>query len=252
MRRGLLAVAAAILAAAPCHAAVLRVSAAASLREPMKEIARRFEAENPGDSVELNFAGSQVLRAQIEQGAPVDVFAGADTIQMDALRARKLTDPAAIFCHNALVVVTPRSGAKVRRLADLARPGTRIVLAGDAVPAGRYANLAIAAMSRSSRFGRGFRNRVMSNVASRESNVRAVLSKVTLGEADAGIVYATDARTAAAKVRVISIPKAFMPVASYPIAMVSGSTRRPLAAAFIRVVRSADGRQILARHGFLP
>jgi molybdate transport system substrate-binding protein len=252
VRRSAIALGFAIATGAASRAAVVRVSAASSLRESMQEIGSVFEAAHPGDTVEFNFAGSQVLRTQIERGARVDVFAGADKKHMDALRAKKRVEPPAVFAHNALEVVTPKDAAKVRRLSDIARPGIRLVLAGDAVPAGNYANLAIAAMSRSGKYGRDFRRRVTNNIVSRESNVRMALSKITLGEADAAIVYVTDAATVSTRVNAIAIPKPFSPLVSYPIAVVAGTRELKLAREFTRLVRSAAGKRILARYGFRP
>ncbi len=240
------AVALAGLASGPASAETVRVFAASSLTEAFGEIAAVFEAGHPGTRLELSFAGSQVLRTQIEQGAPADVFASADREHADALVRKGLLGPTRVFARNALVVVAPAEAAKVSSLADLALPGTRVVLAGPAVPAGRYAAEALRRLDAQSGLGAGFGARVRANVVSEETNVRATLSKVLLGEADAGFVYATDAASAAARVRVLELPVDV--VAEYPI----GVLRRAAlpSAAFVDLVLGERGQAILRRHGF--
>jgi molybdate transport system substrate-binding protein len=243
MRRLLIAV---LLAALPAVARAdsVRVSAAASLTDAFGEIARLYEQAHPGDTVELNFAGSQVLRTQIEQGAPVDVFASADRVQADALKAAGLLGAVQVFAHNRIVVVVPADDSRVKTLTDLTRPGLRIVVAGPTVPVGRYTAEVLA------RLGDDFRTRVVAGIVSQETSVRAVLAKVALGEADAGFVYATDALTAPAKVRVIDVPDAVNVVAEYPIGILARSTVPRQAEAFVAFVRSAEGQAVLQKHGF--
>ena len=235
-------------AAATSSADTVRVLAASSLTEAFGEIAAGFEAENPGTTVEVSFAGSQVLRTQIEQGAPADVFACADREHAEALVRAGLLGPTRVFARNALVVIVPAEAAKVTSLADLARPGMRVVVAGPAVPAGRYAGEALLRLDAAGRFGAGFSARVRSNVVSEETNVRAVLSKVVLGEADAGLVYATDAAAAGGRARVIDLPVGV--VAEYPIGVVAGTRVPVAAAAFVDRVLGERGQAILRRHGF--
>lgn len=239
----------AVLGAVPAHGATVRVFAAASLREAFGDIGKRFEATHRGHRVEFHFAGSNVLRAQIEQGAAADVYASADTETMQGLRRAGAVGPPEAFAWNRLVVAA-RSDGPVKSLADLARPGVKVVLAGASVPAGRYAEAALRAMDGPGRLGAGYRQRVLANMASRETNVRAALAKVALGEADAAFVYATDVRMARGKVRAISLPAHYSPAAAYPIARVAGSRQERLADAFIRMVRSREGKGILAAHGF--
>lgn len=228
----------------------LRVFAAASLHEPFVAIGARYEKEHPGRKVEFQFAGTQILAAQIEQGAPADVFASADIAHMDAVHGKHLVGPPVLFAHNHLVVITPRSGTRVNSLADLAKPGVRIVLADESVPAGRYSRRAIASLGASGRYGPQFQRRAMENVASLETNVRGVLAKVALGEADAGIVYVTDARTEAGRLRRLEIPEESNPRADYPIAVVSRSSYKAAAEDFIRLTAGAEGQRILGRYGF--
>lgn len=237
--------------ALPVRAATLDVFAAASLRESFTEIGKRFEAAHPGDKVVFNFAGSNVLRTQIEQGAPADVFASADELTMNAMRDRSSVEKPVVFARNRLVVATSLE-SRVRTIHDLGKPGVRIVLAGPSVPAGRYAERALSAMDKSHDFSDGYRSRVMANVVSRETNVRATLSKVVLGEADAGFVYVTDAFTEKKKVKTVSIPARFNPTAVYPVAVVSSSRQKPLASAFVAFLQSREGKAILKARGFLP
>ena len=228
----------------------LRVFAAASLAEAFTEIGKTFEAAHPGVSVEFNFAGSQLLRTQIEQGAQADIFAAADRVHVDALREKGLLGEAPVFARNALVVVTPAEDARVRDLTDLARPGIKIVVAGPTVPVGRYTSQVLQKMTASGLYGDDFQTRVQAHVVSQETNVRAVLAKVALGEADAGFVYRTDLATAATKIRVLTIPERLNVVAEYPIGVLTRSSAAKLAAEFVRLVTGRKGQAILVKHGF--
>ncbi len=213
----------------------LHVHAATSLTESFQEIAREFERTHPGTQVLLNFAGSQALRLQIEGGAPADVFASADVEHMQALAS--MVEPPGVFARNALVLVVPKGNpAGLRSLADLPR-ATRVVLAAPEVPAGRYARRALDAA--------GLRAAVEPKVVSHELNVRLVLNRVAMGEADAGIVYRTDALAAADRVDVLPI-EAERGV--YPIAVLKG--RGEAARAFVDLVRGDVGRRVLGARGF--
>jgi molybdate transport system substrate-binding protein len=241
-----------VVLAGPAAAETLRVFAAASLTEAFQDIAMLYERQNPGDDVEFNFAGSQVLRTQIEQGAPADVFASADHVHMEALHDTRRAEASIDIARNRLVVVTPREKPKVTKLADLARPGIRLVFANGNVPVGRYTTQVLGRMTGAGIYGDDFQRRVTANVLSLETSVRAVLAKVSLDEVDAGIVYLTDARTVGEKVRVIEIPDRMNVGAEYPIAVVSESRAKDAAARFIALVRSDAGQAILAARGFLP
>jgi molybdate transport system substrate-binding protein len=242
-----------LLGPASARADVVRVFAAASLQEAFEDIASEYRRRHPTDDVELHFGGSQLLRTQIEQGAPADVFVSADRVQMDALVAgRHVGDSTAVCARNRLVVVVPADGARAGRLADLARPGLRLVVAHPNVPVGRYTTRLLEMMGRSGLFGADFPARVTANIVSQETNVRAVLAKVSLGEADAGFVYSTDAAGAVRKVAALDIPDGMNVVAEYPIAVVAG-TRSPAAAArFVQFVLDEPGQALLAKRGFLP
>jgi len=235
--------------------ATITVFAAASLTESFKELGHSFEAAHPGASVQFNFAGSQDLCAQLEHGAPADVFASASTKEMDAAVAAKTIDPASvkIFARNRLVVIYPRKNpGGISTLADLARPGLKIDIADPSVPAGGYTMKMLDAAAKSAPLGPAFKKGFLANVVSREENVKAVVSKVRLAAADAGVVYATDTRGAAqADLGTLEIPPPLNQEASYPIAVTSGSRNADLARQFEALVLSPQGQQVLGRYGFI-
>ncbi len=225
----------------------LIVFAASSLTEAFEEIAAAFEAEHPGTVVELSFGGSSTLAMQIVQGAPADVFASADAAQMAVVTdAGEAAGAPAVFAGNVLVVITPTDSAVVS-LDDLADPGVRLVLAGPEVPVGRYARLALAGWD--AQFGAGYAERVLANLVSEEPNVRQVAAKVELGEADAAIVYATDAAVLRA-VRALPLPDAPDTRAEYWVAALLGASDPALAAEFVAFVLAPQGQAVLASHGF--
>jgi molybdate transport system substrate-binding protein len=230
----------------------LRVLAASSLAEAFQEIGALYEAENRGEKMELTFSGSQILRTQIEHGARAGVFASADRVQMEALQRQGLVGPDSVFARNRLVVVTSRERPRVRSLADLAGRGARIVIADPNVPAGRYTQIVLEKMDEAGSPGGGLRRRILANVVSQETSVRAVLAKVSLGEADAGFVYSTDALTAAREVRVLEIPDSLNAAAEYSIAAVTGGSCPPCAERFLALVQGEAGQACLRRHGFAP
>jgi molybdate transport system substrate-binding protein len=244
---GLLLVA---LPSATGRAETLRVFAAASLADVLAEISEAFEAARPGTKVELSLAGSQVLATQIAEGAPADIFASADVEHVEALQDEDLLEDVSVFARNSLAVVTPLHDARVRELADLLRPGIKIVVAGPNVPAGRYTSRVLRRMTASGLYGDDCEALVRKNVVSHEANVRAVLAKVELGEADAGFVYATDAAAAAGRVNVLTVPEGVNVIAEYPVGVVARSPRPALARAFVAAVLSPEGRTILREHGF--
>jgi len=237
-------------AAPGASAETVRVFAAASLMEAFRDVAALYEQQHAGDAIELNFAGSQVLRTQIEQGASVDVFASADLVHADALKTAGLLGPYKVFARNRLVVVVPAGSPRVKGLQDVARPGVKVLVAGPTVPVGRYTTQALAKLGAAGLYGDDFQTRVQANVVSQETNVRAVLSKVLLGEADAGFVYVTDATTAAQKVQVIDIPERYNVVAEYPIGVVTKGAAAMQAKAFVDLVLGSEGQAILRKYGF--
>ena len=228
--------------------AALTVFAAASLRDVFGTLGANFEKEHPGVSIRFNFAGSQELRTQIEQGAPADVFASADTKHMEAARKAGLVDAPTLFATNTLVIVVPADNpGKVKSLADLATV-KRLVIGTPEVPIGAY-TLQILDKA-GGKLGPDFPARVQARVASREFNVRQVLTKVMLREADAGIVYRTDAKSGGDKVRIVEIPAQFNVLAEYPIAVVARAPRAELARAWIASLTGSTGQSALADAGF--
>lgn len=250
------------------------VFAASSLTDAFNEIATAFEKEYPEAQVVFNFAGSQRLRTQLELGAQADVFASANWEQMNAVvESGLVSGEPANFASNQLVVVVSSaalqdssnplwgtegqqgsSAGEAPGLEDLARPDVRLVLALPEVPVGKYSRSAIENLGADPKFGPDYASAVLANVVSEETNVRQAAQKVALGEADAGIIYQTDAAIPdiAQRVQVIPIPEPFNVVASYPIALLEGSAQPELAQSFIDFVRSDQGQEILGRYGFGP
>ena len=240
-------------ASAPA-ARTLTVFAAASLTQAFGEIGKAFEAANPGVTVTFDFAGSQTLQTQIQQGAPADIFASASGTNMDTLVSGGFVDKAApqIFLTNKLVVILPENNpANIQSLFDLSKPGLKVVLGDATVPAGKYARQILDNMSKDPTYGTDFSTKVLANVVSNETDVKQVVAKVQLGEADAGIVYVSDA-IAAPTLKTIEIPTALNVVAKYPIAPLVKSANPDLAAQFITYVLSADGQATLKKWGFTP
>jgi len=232
----------------------LRVFAAASLAGAFGDMARLYEKAHKGTSVKLNLAGSQALVAQIEQGAQADVYASADDRWMGYLGARSLlADSAIVFAHNRLVMIVPKSNpARIGRLQDLAHGGTKVVIGADAVPAGHYTRTVLTNLSRDPAFGRDYANRVLANVVSEEENVKSIVGRVQLGEADAGFVYRSDVTSPVGRyVRMFEIPEAANVLAAYPIAALANAVDPASARAFVDLVRSPEGQRILARWEFL-
>ena len=233
----------------------LNVFAAASLTEAFQEIGAQLTADNPGVEVVFNFAGSNQLATQIGEGAPADVFASANKTQMNVAidSGRVVSGTQQTFALNRLVVVTPGDNpAGVTTLADLAEPGIKLVLAAKEVPVGQYALDFLDKAASDETLGAAYRDAVLANVVSYEENVRGVLTKVALGEADAGIVYSSDVvASAEGEVQQIEIPDALNTIATYPIAVLSDSAHPELAQAFVDAVLSADGQGVLQKYGFL-
>jgi molybdate transport system substrate-binding protein len=228
----------------------LLVFAASSLTEAFRAIEKDFEEEHPTIQVTLNLAGTQTLRAQIENGARAQVLAAANPNHMRILREKKLVDAPALFAHNTLIIVTPKDNpAGLESVADLPK-AKRLVLAGEVVPIGIYTKQMLKRASRPSALGSEFFQRVLKSVVSRETNVRQTLQKVLLGEADAAIVYATDAAAAGNKVKAIRIPREYNVTATYPIATVTGAPRPHLGQRFVAFVRSRRGKARLKEFGF--
>lgn len=232
----------------------LTVFAAASLTDAFTAIAEDFEAAHPGVTLAFNFAGSNQLATQINEGAPADVFASANQTQMtNAVESGRIdAGTPAVFATNRLVVVYPADNpGNIGSLQDLTVPGTIVVLAAEAVPVGQYSLEFLDKATADPAFGETFREDVLANVVSYEENVRSVLTKVSLGEADAGIVYTSDL-VGVEDVSSLDIPDELNLVAEYPIAVLNDSANGDMAAAFVEYVLSDAGQATLAGYGFGP
>lgn len=242
MRRAL---AAALVVAAPVTAgaaaapdgqrAGLTVFAASSLTDAFPKIDRRAA---------YSFAGSNALAAQIRLGAPADVFASANLALPTGLYKDERCSKPVAFTRNSLVLVVPRSNpAHIRSVYDVRKRGVKLVIAAPAVPVGAYTLEVLKRLKLTS---------VLSHVVSRENDVREVLAKVALNEADAGFVYSTDARTVPRKVKTLTIPARARPTIRYGICVVRGTPHKAAAQAFVRRVLGKAGQRILISYGFLP
>ena len=226
----------------------LVVFAATSLRDAFTAIGEAWKRAHPGVEITFNFAGTQELRTQLEQGAAVDVFASADQRHMDELvQAGRAATPVLIARNEPVIVVSKEAAEKIRGLADLPR-ASRLVIGAPEVPIGRYT---LQILDRAAtKLGPDYRARVEAKVASRELNVRQVLAKVKLGEAEAGFVYRTDAQSAP-ELTVLTIPSELNVIAEYPMAVVSGAPHPAAARAWVEFARSDSGRSTLEHAGFL-
>lgn len=241
---------------APAKESTLTILAAASLTESFTELGELFESQNPGATVAFSFAGSQQLAQQLDQGAEADVFASANKTYMDAAIKSGRVDAGTpqVFVNNRLVVIFPQDNpGGVTALKDLAKPGLKLDLADETVPVGKYSVEFLDKASADPAFDPQFKENVLKNVVSYETTVKAVLTKVVLGEADAGIVYVSDITVeAASKVGRLDIPDALNSIATYPIAPLADSKNADLAQAFVALVLSPEGQQVMAKYGFLP
>jgi len=226
------------------------VLAASSLTDAFGELASVFEEQNPGTKVSMSFGGSSELLAQIEQGAPADVFASADEGKMDAALEEGLVTEPQIFARNRPIVIVPKDNpAGIQGLQDLAKPGTKLVLAQDGVPIAEYAKKILS--NADSEYGVDFEQRVLDNIVSREANVRASANRVALGEADATFVYVTDVTPGIEdQVQVIGIPEDLNVIATYPIAALKEANNSELAQAWIEFVLSDEGQSVLEKYNF--
>jgi molybdate transport system substrate-binding protein len=228
-------VAALLAATARTQTAPLTIYAAASLTDV-------FQAYDPAQK--YSFAGSNTLETQIKNGAPADLFASAAPLNTQRLYAQKLVQKPVTFTSNRLALIVPKSNpADLHSVYDLRRKPVKLVIAGAAVPVGSYTRTVLRKMGLTS---------VLSKVVSQESDVRAVTGKVALGQADAGFVYVTDARSVREQVAVIRIPAWAQPRVRYEIAVVSSSSNKTAAQAWIKGLISAKGQAALKSYGFLP
>lgn len=229
--------------AAPAQSPPVTISvfSAASLTDSFKALGDSYHLQHSNVTLQFNFAGTPTLLTQIEQGAQADVFASADTTNMDKLRGDGFTSGTPqVFAHNKLeVAVAPGNPKHITSLADLAQPGLVYISAGPTVPAGKYAAQALQKAG------------VSVTPRSLETDVKSVISKVELGEADAGIVYTTDVKAASGKVDGVAIPDTYNVVATYPLVAVKDSKHADAANAFIAYVLSPAGQSKLESFGFL-
>jgi molybdate transport system substrate-binding protein len=236
MRRAALAIAlglALVPAATGSNPTKLTVLAASSLTDALPALA---------SGERYVFAGSDQLAFQIRQGAPADVYAAASPKQPQALFRQGLVEKPVVFATNRLVLIVPRSNpAHLRTVYDLRRHGIRLVIGAAGVPIGDYTRKALARLGLS---------QVLRNVVSEEPDVRGVVTKVALGEADAGFVYVTDVRSVKGKVQRIALPARAQPTVDYEVAVVRSTRHRAAARAFVRRLLGPDGRRVLARFGF--
>lgn len=232
----------------------MHVMAAASLTDAYNEIANVAMEQNPNLSITIETAGSQTLVTQLEEGATADVLATANTSTMDrAVEGGLISGGPVIFTGNRLVIVTPAGNpAGIESIDDLANDDVRLVLANPEVPVGNYSAIAFCNYVTTDDAPDGFLDNVNGNIVSEEPDVRHVLTKVQLGEADAGVVYASDATASmlsGVELQVLEFPESVPTRADYPIAAVEGGNAN-LANAFISLVLSDEGQEILARYGF--
>lgn len=218
----------------------ITVFAGSSLTDAFKNAGDEIAKTNPASRFTFNFGSSSTLATQIVNGAPADVFASADDANMQKVVDAKLTDgaPVAFVSNRLQIAVAPGNPKKVAGLADLARSDVVLVLAAPTVPAGKYALEALAKAG------------VTAKPASQEVDVRAVLNKVSLGEADAGIVYVTDVKSAVGRVTGVDIPEQHQVLARYPIVAIKDSRNPRVAHAFVDYLLSPAGQSVLAEFGF--
>jgi molybdate transport system substrate-binding protein len=239
----------------PADGEILTVFAAASLTDPFQEIGQRFEEANPGVEVLFNFAGSQQLALQLEQGAQADLFASADRRNMDRVVAAGLVhqDAVGVFAHNQIVVILPKDNpGQIEELPDLARSGVSVIMAGEGVPVGAYSRQVLELLSADPAYGIDYEQDVLQNVVSYEENVKKVVAKVLLGEADVGFVYCSDVTPdIAGQLQQIEVPAPFNILAVYPIAALGEASHPDLADEFNRFLVGPDGQAVLERWGLM-
>src|SRR5207248_11545024 len=218
------------------------VFAASSLTESFTAVAKQFEKKQPHVTVKFDFDSSANLAAQIQQGAPADVFASADEANLQkAVDSGDVTTKPVVFAKNRLEIAGEKGNPKkLKGLADLAKSGLVVVLCADAVPCGKYAAQAFANAG------------VSVSPASKEENAKATLSKVSLGEADASVVYVTDVKAAKGEVSGVKIPDRQNVIATYPIAVTKENRGSAAAKAWVQFIQSKAAQTMLRKFGFLP
>jgi molybdate transport system substrate-binding protein len=241
---------AAASAAAPGN---LTIYGAASLKAVLAKVQTVYQAANPGTTLAISTDSSSALETKIEQGAPADVFLSADTANPQKLVDKGLAAGAVTkFAGNLLTIIVPTANpAGIATPADLAKPGVKIITCGDTVPIAKYAAQLVANLATQPGYPANFVTSYTANIVSKEDNVAAVVSKIALGEGDAGVVYMTDAKTSTA-VTAIPVPDAANVLATYGGVVVKASANVAAAQAFLAWLAGPDGQAILASFGFLP
>jgi molybdate transport system substrate-binding protein len=231
----------------------LTILAASSLTDAFGQLGKTFEQQNPGTTVRTSFGASSDLLAQIQQGAPADVFASAAEEEMNtAVKDGLVSGKPVVFVKNREVVMVPSDNPpNIKSLEDLSNPGIRLVLAEEGVPAADYA---VEILGKANKvYGSGFKKKVLSNVVSREANVRASVNRVAVGDADATFGYASDyTPDIRGKVKVIPIPPNLNIIATYPIATLKDAKEQALAKRWVYLVTNREGQKVLKKWGFEP
>jgi molybdate transport system substrate-binding protein len=243
------------VASTPASAAAveLTVFAAASLAGALEEVKVAYESSHPGTTLTFSTDSSAALATQIEQGAPADVFLSADTTNPQKLVTGGFSVGEAVaFAANRLTIVAPAGNpAAVSSPADLAKPGLKIIAAGDEVPITKYAKQLVANLVKEPGYPAGFETAYAANVVSQEDNVKAIVGKIEIGEGDAAIVYVTDAK-ASTGVTTIAVPDGPNVTAKYAGIVVGASPDQEPARMLLGWLTGPEGQAVLARFGFLP
>lgn len=236
----------------PASGAELSVFAASSLTEALRELARVYQTEHPGERLLLNFAGSQTLATQIEQGAPVDLFVSADPQAMERLQNQGLVDNPRPLLRNRLVLAArPDLKPQLTTLEDLARPNLLLTVGNHRVPVGRYTRQLFNGLAEDSGYGAALVKKIGGNIVSEENRVKAIVAKLLLGETDAGIVYRSDLASGnASRLTAIPLPKEHNPQAVYPLAKLRGA--KAGVDRFVDFLFNSTAQHVFARYGFSP
>jgi molybdate transport system substrate-binding protein len=232
----------------------LVVSAAASLKDAFIEAGKKFEKDHPQTKISFNFSSSNQLASQIEQGAPVDIFASADMLHIEKLVKNNLVVEKSTMAQNKLtVIVSKTTKMKIDSLADLSTKGLRLIMASKQIPVAIYTHQFLKKVDQTGTYGVDYSSRVLENTVSEEPDVRMVAMKVALGEGDMGIVYVSDVtRDIKIKVKEIAIADPLNIVAEYGISIIKGTSHPESAREFYNLLLSPEGQEILIKNGFLP
>ena len=248
---GLLTLAACGSSSANPQTTAITVLAASSLTKAFPRVGDLFTKAHPSVTVNFSFGGTDSLAAQIEQGAPADVFAGASAKFGEMLSGQHLIESPRPFCTNSLVLVVPPSNpAGITSPKDLATKNVKLVVGSESVPVGAYTRTVLGSLD--AIYGSDYSTRALARVVSNEDTAEAVLAKVETGEADAAFVYVTDARAAGSQLTAITLPATANAVAAYPIAVVSATDHADAARQFVTFVLSPPARALLRQAGFGP